>query len=203
MIPLASHAAPRLPMSNFRLPRLGDCPAPKTALSLLHAESCARSRTGVSFRKHEGAQPPSFSALGPMHRVIARTLLFSLLAVLFSPLAAASSMSISHPHCMRKPTPAPAPEMSGCHHHHGAAAPQQVSPQNADSETSDHILGPHDCCQDHECCRSMARSQSAHTPLRSAHSELNQVTEFFSVLDTQADSFDPVSNPPGRAPPLL
>ena len=135
-----------------------------------------------------------------MHRVIARTLLFSLLAGLLSPLAAASSIFASHPHCMRKPVPAAA-SSEGCHHHHGAA-PQPVSSQDADSRSPDRVLGPHDCCQDHECCRSMARSQWAHTPLRSTHSELNQATECFAVLNTHVRSFEAILNPPGRAPPV-
>src|ERR1700752_4160692 len=101
-----------------------------------------------------------------MHRVIARTLLFSLLAGLLSPLAAASSMSVSHPHCMRKPVPEPAAQMPECHHH-WAAAPQNTASQNTEPSSSDQIQGPHDCCQDHECCRSMARSQFAHASLPS------------------------------------
>jgi hypothetical protein len=132
-----------------------------------------------------------------MHRVIARTLLFALLAGLFSPLAAASSMSASHPHCMRKPTPAPVAEMSGCHHH-GTSAPQVTEPGS-----SDQIKAPNDCCQDHECCRSMARPQWAHASLPSTLSEPNQVTQLSAVPDTQARSFEAVHNPPGRAPPLL
>jgi len=132
-----------------------------------------------------------------MHRVIARTLLFALLAGLFSPLAAASSMPMSHPHCMRKPVPAPVAEMSGCHHH-GAAAPQVTEPAS-----SDQVRSPNDCCQDHECCRSMARSQFAHASLRPTHSELNQAAQLSAGLETQVRSREAVFNPPGRAPPLL
>jgi len=137
-----------------------------------------------------------------MHRLIARTLLFALLAGMFSPLAAASSMSVSHPHCMRKPVPAPAAEMTGCHHH-GAAAQTAAAPESAESTSPDRVQAPDDCCQDHECCRSMARSQWADTALRSKHSELNRAEHVSSVLDSHVPSFEAALNHPGRAPPLL
>jgi hypothetical protein len=137
-----------------------------------------------------------------MHRLIARTLLFALLAGMFSPLAAASSMSGSHPHCMRKAVPVPATEMTGCHHNGGAAHNAAV-PQSAEPTSPDRVQAPNDCCQDHECCRSMARSQWADSSLRSSQSELNQATQISSVLDSQVRSFEAVLTPPGRAPPLL
>jgi hypothetical protein len=132
-----------------------------------------------------------------MHRLIARTLLFVLLAGMFSPLAAASSMSVAHPHCHRKPVPAPASsEMTECHHH-TAAAPESALP------TSDRVLSAKDCCQDHECCRSMARAQWAHASLPSMHGELSRATQISVVLDSPARSFELAFNHPGRAPPIL
>jgi len=133
-----------------------------------------------------------------MHRLIARTLLFVLLAGVFSPFAAASTMSVSHPHCNRKPVPAPASsEMADCHHH-TAAAPESPLPAS-----SDQVLSAKDCCQDHECCRSMARAQWAHASLPSNQGELSRATRVSVVLDSQARSFDLASNHPGRAPPIL
>ena len=137
------------------------------------------------------------SALGPMHRVIARTLLFALLAGLFSPLATASSMSVSHPHCMRKAVPAPAQEMSGCHHH-GAAAPQLTDPAS-----SDQIQAPNDCCQDHECCRSMARPQWANHSLRRTTSTVQTADRLAPAAHSPAHSFDLARNLSARAPPVL
>jgi hypothetical protein len=150
-----------------------------------------------------GAGTLSSSALGPMHRVIARTLLLALLAGLFSPLATASSMPLSRPHCMRKPIPAPAAEMPGCHHHGAVAVHSASTPENAEPASSDQLQAPNDCCQDHECCRSMARSQFAHTSLRSTHSELNEAAQLSAVPDSQARSMEAALTPPGRAPPLL
>jgi len=149
-----------------------------------------------------GAGTFSSSTLGPMHRVIARTLLLALLAGLFSPLATASSMPMSHPHCMRKPVPAPAAEMSGCHHHGAVAVHSASAPENTEPASSDQVQGPNDCCQDHECCRSMARPQFAHTSLRSTHSVLT-ATRLISVPHVHALSFDLTRNLSARAPPLL
>ena len=142
------------------------------------------------------------SALGPMHRVIARTLLLALLTGLFSPLAAASSMPMSHPHCMRKPVPAPVAEMSGCHHHGAVASHSAVAPEHSEPASSDQVQAPNDCCQDHECCRSMARPQFAHTSLRSTHSVLT-ATRLISVPHVHALTFDLARNLSARAPPLL
>jgi hypothetical protein len=142
------------------------------------------------------------SAVGAMHRLIARTLLFALLAGMFSPLAAASSMSVSHPHCNRKPVSAPAEEMTGCHHH-GAVAHATATPQNSEPTSPDRIQAPNDCCQDHECCRSMARSQWADSSLRASHSELNQAEQISSVIDSQIRAVEVVFTHSGRAPPAL
>jgi len=141
---------------------------------------------------------PSLLRMGPMHRLIARTLLFVLLSGVFSPFAAASTMSISHPHCNRKPVPAPASsQMPDCHHHTAA------TPETAPPASSDQVLGAKDCCQDHECCRSMARSQWAHSSLLSMHGELSRATHVSAVLDSQACSFEFPLDHPGRAPPVL
>ena len=139
------------------------------------------------------------SAYGDMQRLIARTLLFVLLAGVFSPFAAASTMAMQHPHCNRKPVPASVwSEMSECHHHHKAAAAESALPVS-----SDEVLAGKDCCQDHECCRTMARSQWAQTSLRSTQSELSHTEQDSAVPDSQAFSFEPALNHPGRAPPIL
>lgn len=138
-----------------------------------------------------------------MHRVIARTLLFALLAGLFSPLAAASSMPMSHPHCMRKPVPAPAAEMSGCHHHGVAAPHSSVETQSTDPASSDQVQAPNDCCQDHECCRSMARSQFADTSPRSGTTAEQIATPLVTLPCARPRSFDVARNLSARAPPLL
>jgi hypothetical protein len=133
-----------------------------------------------------------------MQRLIARTLLLVLLAGVFSPFAAASTMSVAHPHCNRKPVPAPASsEMSECHHHKAAAA------ESALPVSSDELLGAKDCCQDHECCRTMARTQWAHASLRSTQSQLREATRTSAILDSQAPAFELALNHPGRAPPIL
>jgi hypothetical protein len=121
-----------------------------------------------------------------------------LLAGMFSPFAAASTMAMGHPHCNRKLVPASASsEMSECHHHKAAIA------ENAAPVSSDEVLGAKDCCQDHECCRTMARSQWAHASLRSRHSELSRATQDPAVRESRALSFELALNHPGRAPPVL
>ena len=133
-----------------------------------------------------------------MQRLIARTLLFVLLAGVFSPFAAASTMAMQHAHCNRKPVAAPvSSEMSECHHHKTAAA------QSALPTSNDEVLGAKDCCQDHECCRTMARSQWAHASLRSTHIELIHATQGSAVPDSHVLSFELAFNHPGRAPPVL
>jgi len=133
-----------------------------------------------------------------MQRLIARTLLFVLLAGVFSPFAAASTMSVMHAHCNRRPVPATASsEMSECHHHKAAAV------ETALPVSSDQVLGGKDCCQDHECCQTMARSEWAHASLPSTHSELSHATQADAALDSQILSFELALNHPGRAPPIL
>src|SRR5215469_5981482 len=132
--------APALSKVKFLSPPIGGLFLSQNCPMLTTRRFCAGSRLAEI-----GNRPPCrkhlCSALGRMRRLIGRTLLFALLAGLLSPLAAASSMPVSHPHCMRKPVPAPVAEMSGCHHH-GAAAPQVTEPASADE-----IRGPNDCCQ--------------------------------------------------------
>jgi hypothetical protein len=154
---------------------------------------------GESFsRDEEFFSCAAVSVSGAMHRQIARTLLFALLAGMFSPLAAASSMSASHPHCMRKPTPAAAAEMSGCHHHHGVAAPKV-----SETTSPDQVQDPNDCCQDHECCRSMARPQWAHAAPGSNVGERRYAAQLAPPSHSQTRTSDFALDHPGRAPPVL
>jgi hypothetical protein len=133
-----------------------------------------------------------------MHRLIAKTLLFVLLAGIYSPFATASAMSVSHPHCNRKPVPALASaEMAGCHHH-GAQAPDPALPAS-----SDQVLGAKDCCQDHECCRSMARSQWAHASLTSNSGELGDTAQVALPILSDGRSAAAALDHSGRAPPIL
>ena len=178
------------------VPRAGDCANFRTALCLRHADPCVGSDLGD--RNVMGRKNPLLICVGAMHRLIAKTLLFILLAGIYSPFASASAMSVSHPHCNRKPVPTPASaEMAGCHHH-GAQAPDPALPAS-----NDQVLGAKDCCQDHECCRSMARSQWAHASLNSNSSQPGDTAQAPLPIFSDSRSAAAALDHSGRAPPIL
>jgi hypothetical protein len=135
-----------------------------------------------------------------MHRVTARLLLLVLLVGTIAPLAVASSMPAVGPHCNRKSAPAaPVMDMPGCHHassasHHHAEAAAAPADQVLDAD--------HSCC-DHECCRSMARSQWAHVSLKGRTQTLEPATRLTSAPRSRVRSFELALYRPVRAPPVL
>lgn len=155
-----------------------------------------------------GFQPPSaqsstkpLSALGNMDRITARLLLLVLLAGTFTPFAAAVSMPDSHPHCLRKPLPAaPANDMPGCHHHAASPVHQEDA---AETAPADQVSDFSQCCCDHECCRSMARSQWAQASLTGSAHETEPSVSLVAALYTSVRSFDLSLYRSVRAPPVL
>jgi hypothetical protein len=136
-----------------------------------------------------------------MRRLIASLSLLVLLAGTFAPLAAAMPMPMqaSGAHCARKPLPSPPAEATpSCHYHHAA---QEVA--KVESVPSDQILDSTPCCCDHECCRSLARSQwaqvSGQARTRSQQTAAPLVvTSHDLVRSLELALFRPV-----RAPPVL
>jgi hypothetical protein len=136
-----------------------------------------------------------------MRRLIASFSLLVLLAGTFAPMAAAMPMPMqaSGAHCARKSLPATQADATpACHHHH---ATQEVA--KVESVPSDQILDSSQCCCDHECCRSLARSQwaqvsgQAGTRSQQAAAPL-VVTSHDLVRSLELALFRPV-----RAPPVL
>jgi hypothetical protein len=173
----------------------GGCASSKSALCLRHAEPGLTSLGPVS------SFLSRFPPWGIMHRITARLLLVFLLVGTFTPFAAAVSMQASHPHCARKLLPAaPMETMPGCRHH--TASPVH---RHAATETApvDQVSDFSQCCCDHECCRSMARSQWAQVSLR----EQTRATEPAAVLIAErrasVRSFDLSLYRSVRAPPVL
>src|SRR5580692_9390779 len=97
--------------------------------------SCQRKSKRLSYAETD-LSTPSKQGLRLMHRLTARLLLVLLLVGVFVPVALAISATPAHACCMRKP-------MHGRPSH--------------DAE----FQGPPGCCQ-HDCCRPLTVSQSAH-----------------------------------------
>jgi len=136
-----------------------------------------------------------------MDRITARLLLLVLLAGTFTPFAAAVSMPDSHPHCVRKPQPAaPANDMAGCHHHAASPVHQQDA---AETTPADQVSDFSQCCCDHECCRSMARSQWAQVSLRGRTHGTESAVSLVAAPFTPVRSFDLSLYRSVRAPPVL
>ncbi len=141
------------------------------------------------------------SALGNMDRITARLLLAVLLVGIFSPFAAALSIETPKLHCNRKAAPAaPADGMPGCHRHAGPAAHH---PEAAKTSPADQILDSSQCCCDHECCRSTARSPWAQTGLQGRTRALELAAALISASLIPVRSFDLALSRSVRAPPLL
>jgi hypothetical protein len=123
-----------------------------------------------------------------MHRWIARLLVLVMLVPAFGPLALARAAQPQAPHCLRQP----AKPVMQCHH--GMA----MVPEPPASEASFRAL--EQCCQNHDCCRTLAAPQWAQPQSKLSCREL--LTErALSALDTQLTSVTPAENDSARAPP--
>ena len=132
-------------------------------------------------------------------RWTAKFLLLVLLAGPFAPMAAAYSMAtqplnmaVSADHCQRKPVASPT--MPGCHHH--AATPIEPS-------RTPLALRSGNCCDSHECCRSMVRTISANVGPQPSFMAIAQTED---NVPTQHPSFlnrDLVGSLSVRGPPAL
>ncbi len=134
-----------------------------------------------------------------MIRWTAKFLLLVLLAGTFAPMAAAYSMAprlsdaaMPADHCQRKSAAAPA--MAGCHHH--AAAPTESSHTPPSVRSGN-------CCDGHECCRSMVRTLSANFSPRPTFAAIAQTQDHVPAQHTSFLNRDSVASHSVRGPPAL
>lgn len=135
-----------------------------------------------------------------MIRWTAKFLLLVLLAGPVAPMAAAysmapkpSDMAMPADHCQRKPMAPPA--MAGCHHH--AAATSAEPARNPLAVRSDN------CCDGHECCRSMVRTLSANVGPRPSFTVIAQTEDHVPTQPTSFLNHDLVGSHSVRGPPAL
>jgi hypothetical protein len=128
-----------------------------------------------------------------MNRWTAKVLLLVLLAGICAPMAA--SMSMPADHCVRKPLAAPMPAKPGCHHHEHATATQPSS--------TSLTLRSKQCCEGHECCRSMVRSHSAQVGPRTIFKQIDRAERYVSAQPAQFVRLAAVSYQFDRGPPSL
>jgi len=123
-----------------------------------------------------------------MHRWIARLLVLVMLVPAFGPLALGRAAQPQAPHCLRQP----AKPVMQCHH--GMA----MTPEPPSSEASFRAL--EQCCQNHDCCRSLAAPQWAQPQSKLSSREL-LTARALSAPDSQLTSVTPAENDSARAPP--
>jgi len=136
-----------------------------------------------------------------MIRWTAKFLLLVLLAGPFAPIAGAwsiaqapSTPAIPADHCQRKPVAAAAP-MPGCHHHAATTAQEPARvPLSARSNN---------CCDGHECCRSMVRSHSANVGPRPTFTAVDRAEHHVPLQYTSFVNRDLLDSHSVRGPPLL
>jgi hypothetical protein len=137
-----------------------------------------------------------------MIRWTAKFLLLVLLAGTFAPMAAAYSMArkpsdaaMPADHCMRKPA-ASAP-MAACHHHdHAGATPSELA-------RSPLTVRADNCCDGHECCRSMVRTFSANVGQRAIFAAIDRTEDHVPPQYTFFLKRDFFASHTVRGPPAL
>src|SRR5215472_4466864 len=139
---------------------------------------------------------------GRMHRLTARFLLLVLIAGMLTPFATGMPAQTSGAHCNRKPLsqPKPAEKVHACHHH---AMPAVQDHESLNASPTDEFLDSKDCCCDHECCRSLARSQSAQIHPRTHLERFRPATALAVATPTWFLSYDLALYRSVRAPPVL
>jgi hypothetical protein len=128
-----------------------------------------------------------------MKRWTAKFLLLVLLAGMCAPMAAALSMPADH--CVRKPVAAPAQSMAGCHHHNHATGAQPSNPRLT--------VQSRQCCEGHECCRSMVRSHSARVAPRTLFQQIDRTEDSVSPQQASLIYSEPAAYHSVRGPPAL
>lgn len=141
-----------------------------------------------------------FSYPKNMIRWTAKFLLLVLLAGTFAPMAAAyamapqpSAMAMPADHCQRKPVAAPA--MAGCHHHAAATT--------AEPARTPLYVRSGNCCDGHECCRSMVRTLSANVGPRPIFAAIARTEDHLPLQHTSFLNREFVAAHTVRGPPAL
>jgi hypothetical protein len=123
-----------------------------------------------------------------------------LLLVLLAPMAAAysvaqqpSAMAMPADHCQRKAMAPPA--MAGCHHHAAATS--------AEPSRTPLAVRANNCCDSHECCRSMVRTLSANVGPRPSFTAIAQTEDHVPTQHTSFLNRDLVGSHSVRGPPAL
>ena len=141
-----------------------------------------------------------FSVSDNMIRWTAKFLLLVLLVGPFAPMAAGLAMAPSAKapmpadHCVRKPAVAMAP-MPGCHHHEADTPSEPTHTPSAFRSAN--------CCDGHECCRSMVRSLSANIGPHPVSAVVDRAETQVSLPQTAFVSLEFVLSRSVRAPPAL
>lgn len=160
--------------------------------------SVAHAMVGVGVSGVQRGSP--FQYPDTMIRWTAKFLLLVLLVGPFAPMAAALSMApsaqapVPADHCVRKPAGAMAP-MPGCHHHEAAT---QSEPAHIPS-----AFRSANCCDGHECCRSMVRSLSADNSPQPVSAVVDRAETHVSQPQTPFASLEFVLYRSVRGPPAL
>jgi len=133
--------------------------------------------------------------VGNMRRVLATWLLLVIPLGTFGPLALAASSSVPAAHCNRRTLAA----QTAHHHCHEIAEARESTPAPSSSAAFQNTS----CCVNHECCRSLVRSQWAHfSPsivcLGTSSAGPSPVEHHSSIRSANVLAYRPV-----RAPPVL
>jgi len=136
-----------------------------------------------------------------MIRWTAKFLLLVLIAGPFAPMAAAwsiaqapSAPASARDHCLRKPVAASTP-VPRCHHHAADTAPEPTPVPLGVRSTN--------CCDGHECCRSMVRSHSANIGPRPMFTAVDRAENHVPLPYTSFVNRDAVDSHSVRGPPAL
>jgi hypothetical protein len=124
-----------------------------------------------------------------MQRWLARLLVLAMIVPAFAPLAMAYAMPAQAPHCIRQP----AKPVMECHP--GMSMP--MAPVLSGTE----FRATHECCQNHDCCRSMAAPRWAQTQFQLFVDQALPSAEKLRVLDPQLISSIFFDSDSARAPP--
>lgn len=133
-----------------------------------------------------------------MQRVTARLVLLVLLLGVLVPAANAVGMDQTPACCRRTPLQAATHGMAHCHEMAGA-----VADSNNLTSTSDQAVISRGSCPNHECCRSLVRSQWAQVAQSEAARNLATLSLNVASHVPKARTIAPHDDHSGRAPPIL
>ena len=135
-----------------------------------------------------------------MHRQVAKLLLLVLLEGTFAPFAAAAlSIEPGQRYCHRKPLESPPAEMP-CHHHVMAGMNYDATVAKRPDEPA---FDSKSCCEGHQCCRSLLRSQWAQVIRRSPEQLADPARPLIQVPRPGFRTSDFALSLQARAPPSL